>query len=174
MAVSRYITASKVLKMQKQGRGQGCGASYKRWLTVRDVPSTGFSHRIKGWKTNRTHHLLSNVELSFFYMLERSPNVVDIREKYPLLPITRTLSIAERLGIRHSCINKTLEPIVLVTDFLVEERYGCESKFVAYSVIPDKKALTRQFKNKSLIESYYWKSMGLNLQSFQLIKFPKY
>lgn len=173
MARTRFITASKILRMQKQGRGLGHGASYKPWITIRDVPSIGFSHRIKGWKTNRTHHLLSKVECSFFYLLENAPTVVDIREKYPLLPITETLSIAKRLGIRHACITKTLEPIVMVTDFLVEEQVNGEVKFVAYSVVPENKAHSKHFKNRSLIEQLYWKSKGINFVIVTTAQIPK-
>ena len=36
----------------------------KPWLTVRDIPSEGRSHRIFGHKSQRTHHFLSDFELA--------------------------------------------------------------------------------------------------------------
>ena len=37
----------------------GQGANYNPWLHIQDVPSQGLASRIKGWKTRRVHHLLS-------------------------------------------------------------------------------------------------------------------
>ena len=44
-----------------------------RWLTVRDLSSLGRSHRVYGHKTKRTHHLLSDLELAIFLILEWNP-----------------------------------------------------------------------------------------------------
>ena len=41
----------------KEGHGKGAGREYKSWLTVRDVPSDGRSHRVYSRLTQRTHHL---------------------------------------------------------------------------------------------------------------------
>ena len=38
-------------KWIKQGRGTGAGKDYQPWLTVRDLPSFGRSHRIWGFQT---------------------------------------------------------------------------------------------------------------------------
>ena len=53
------------------------GKDYKPWLTVRDVPSLGRSHRIFGHKSQRTHHLLSDLELAVFLLLEWHPDTED-------------------------------------------------------------------------------------------------
>lgn len=53
----------------KEGRGQGYGLDYKPWLLIHDVPSLGLVTRAKGWKTGREHHLLSQLELEYFYLL---------------------------------------------------------------------------------------------------------
>ena len=85
-AVARFVAC---------GRGQGTGVSYLPWLLVRDVPSKGLSTRIEGWKTGRIHHFLSELELMYYYVLEWSKIVLDIREQYPLLPLEETISIAQ-------------------------------------------------------------------------------
>lgn len=162
MAKRRYITSSKIESMQKQGRGLGKKDSYKPWITVRDVSSNGFSSRIKGWKTNRVHHLLSNLELSFFYTLEWAANVVDIREKYPLLPIERTLNIASRFNIVHPFDRGKKEPIVMTTDFLVDLYDGRNSRLVAYSIVPSSKANSKRFLEKTFLERTYWNEQGIN------------
>jgi hypothetical protein len=161
MARKKVITASKIKQLKKQGRGQGKGYQYKPWLTIRDVPSTGFCHRILGWKTGRTHHLLSNLELSFFYQLEWSPFVADIREKFPLLEIEQTLDIASKLGISHPRAGKKREAIVLTTDFLVNFESKDNSKVVAYSVMPSTKLDSRKTLERTLIEKMYWKHRGV-------------
>lgn len=102
--MARYktsFTPEMLKKRLSQGCGQVCGENYKPWLTVRDVPSRGLSSRILGWKTNRIHHFLAKEESSYFYTLDWSIIVIDIREQYPLLPQNSTLEIAYRLGIPH-------------------------------------------------------------------------
>ncbi|MFH1882322.1 MAG: heteromeric transposase endonuclease subunit TnsA, partial [Planctomycetota bacterium] len=54
----------------KEGRGEGRRNEYKPWLTVRDLPSQGRSHRVFGHKSLRTHHLFSDLELAVFLLLE--------------------------------------------------------------------------------------------------------
>lgn len=83
----------------KEGRGQGTGPDYNPWLKVGDISSKGRSTRIYGHTTNRVHHLLSDLQLYYFYFLEYDDQVIDIREQYPLLdfhelqiPIDKELS----------------------------------------------------------------------------------
>jgi hypothetical protein len=119
------IDETKIQKRIREGRGQNEGEAYQPWLTVRDVPSHGFSTRDKGWKTNRVHHVLSNHELNYVYIADWSPIVVDIREQYPLLPLESTEAIAEACGIKHPTHPQTKKPVVLTTDFLITiEREG--------------------------------------------------
>ena len=46
-------------KWIKDGRGQGHGAAYKPWITVRDIASQDRSHRVFGHTTQRTHRRCS-------------------------------------------------------------------------------------------------------------------
>jgi hypothetical protein len=73
----------------RQGFGQGRGADYKPWLGVRDVPSTGVSSRVKGWTTSRVHEFFSQNELHYFYLLDWSMVVSDIRSSVPVIAIRR-------------------------------------------------------------------------------------
>ena len=59
------------------GFGGGAGASYVPWLRVQDVPSIGRSHKIQGVKIDRIHHLLSDLERSYFLVCEFSEDVVE-------------------------------------------------------------------------------------------------
>ena len=67
------------------GKGLGEGSDYKPWITVQDFSSKGIVSRVYSHKTGRVHHFLSRNELYYFYILEWSDKVLDIREQYPLL-----------------------------------------------------------------------------------------
>lgn len=84
----------------KEGRGKGIGRDYKPWLTVRDVPSQGRSHRIFGHLSQRTHHLLSDLELATFLLIQWRQSTTDIREQFPLEPQV-TKQICQTVGIAH-------------------------------------------------------------------------
>lgn len=100
------------------GRGKGEGDKYQPWIRVAEISSLGRSRRPFGLKTGRQHELLSDVEWNLFLLLEYSPDVVDIREQYPLdRDLTR--EIAASLGIRHPHYPGTHVPTVMTVDFLV-------------------------------------------------------
>jgi hypothetical protein len=122
MAKRRYeFDEGKLTRFLKEGRGTGSGADYKPWLTIQDVSSSGRVSRVHGRKTHRLHHFLSDHETSFFFLLDWSDAVVDIREQFPLdRDITRR--IAAEMGIRHPADTKTKVDIVMTTDFLVDIR----------------------------------------------------
>lgn len=125
------------------------------YLRIQDVPSTGLVTRVRGWKTGRVHHLLSKLERMFFFTLEWSRFVVDIREQYPL-DIDRTLAIAKDLGVRHPCLPGTDKPIVMTTDFVVTSRHGLQIIDRARSVKPASKLLSARTLEKLEIERIYW------------------
>lgn len=106
-------------KKLKDSRGQGVGMDYKPWITIQDVSSLGRSTRLKGIKIPRQFEFLSDLETNYFYLLEYSDVVVDIREQFPLLPQEETIVVAQELGLAHPIHPKTKEPIVMTTDFLV-------------------------------------------------------
>lgn len=75
-------------KYLAEGRGQGLLADYKPWIQIQDFPSQGIVSRVKGRKTGRVHHLMSNLELEYFYLLDWSEKTQDIKEQYPLEDLT--------------------------------------------------------------------------------------
>ena len=157
MAKRRRETTEKNIEQRlKEGRGQGAGAAYQPWLRIQDVPSQGLVHRIKGWKTGRVHHLLSKLELAYFLILEWSPQVVDIREQYPLLPLAETVTLAEQCGVRHPTDPRSKAPIVMTTDFLVilsGQRWPVEQ---ARTVKPVTALANQRTREKLEIERRYW------------------
>lgn len=104
----------------KRGFGLGAGDNYLPWLRVRDVPSRGNSGNPKGIIIPRIYHLLSRPERTYFHYLERQPDVVDIREQFPILDIEGTLKLCAELGVRHSWEGSFPKPFTF--DFLVTRK----------------------------------------------------
>ncbi len=117
MAKKQYWNSeTKNARWIKDGRGQGLGKEYKPWLTVRDVPSEGRSHRIFGHITHRTHHLLSDLELATFLLLQWNNSTTDIREQFPL-EISVTKRLCETAGIKHPEFSGVQQ--FMTSDFLI-------------------------------------------------------
>lgn len=149
-------------KMLKEGYGSGVGKEYKPWIKIQDVPSLGRVTRVKGMKTNRQHELLSDMERNYFYILEFSDKVIDIREQYPLLPIEDTILIAEELGIKHPKNPETGENIVMTTDFLITIGTEDGSKELARTVKAKDDLLNKRIIEKFEIERVFWQRRNID------------
>ena len=159
----RNTNQADIDKRIKAGRGQGRGAEYTPWLHIQDVPSSGLVHRIKGWKTHREHHFLSTLECEYFYALEWSRSVSDIREQYPLLPQAETLDIAQACGFRHPTDPKTKEPIVMTTDFVITVvQSHLQSVECARTVKPATQLQSKRTLEKLEIERRYWQARNID------------
>lgn len=153
MAKKSYVNSEiKSQKWIKEGRGAGHGCDYKPWLTIRDVPSDGRSHRIFGHKCQRTHHLLSDLELAVFFILEWHKDTVDIREQFPLR-IEDTCAIADEAQIRHPDCRGMLH--IMSSDFLVDTQDPQRPKFALQAKYSDTLQDT-QIIEKLEIERRYW------------------
>jgi len=141
----------------REGRGQGAGAAYKPWLTVRDFPSLGVVSRVKGQTTGRVYHLMSTNETNLFYILDWSDNILDIREQYPLSDLTEVIAIAERAQIRYPYDNKSGFPYVMTSDFYIETTSGS----VVLSVKPVSELAKPRVLEKLEVERRYWKARNV-------------
>lgn len=156
MARRKYsVDERTIARRLKEGRGSGFGKDYKPWIYVHDIPSKGLSTRVQGWKTERLHHFLSNLELQYFYILEFSSIVTDSREQYPL-ERSKTRSIAERLKYKHPTDPSTQTHIVMTTDFLVTIKQS--GKFVeqARTIKHSNDLSSERTLEKLEIERIYW------------------
>ena len=136
----------------KEGRGQGVGSNYKPWFSVRDVASEGRSHRVYGHLTNRTHHLLSDLELATFLLLQWRPTTTDIREQFPLDP-TYTKQISVDAGITHPFHAGVIQ--YMSSDFVVNTKEEDRPVF-ALQVKPSSKLEDKRTVEKLEIERRYW------------------
>lgn len=156
MARRKYsVDEASITRNLKEGRGTGLGADYRPWLNTYDVPSMGRSHRLRGIKTGRIHHFLSDIEVGLFYLLDWHDSVVDIREQFPL-DREEAQAIAERAGIRYPVDSHTRVPLVQTTDFLVDFTVAGALRRIAYAVKPAD-ALSDKRKAELLeLERLYW------------------
>lgn len=104
----RLTTREKIDKQIKTGIGQGVGSDYIPWIKIQDAASKGRVTRLRGIKTNRQHEFLSDMERDYFYLLEYSDIIEDIREQFPLLPLDLTEEISSELGIKHPNVIRNL------------------------------------------------------------------
>jgi hypothetical protein len=149
-------------KRWSEGVGQGIGSTYRPWITIQSFASRGLSGRIKGWKTNRTHHLVSKLEMQYFYLLEWSIKVTDIREQYPLWPLDGTTEIAKHIGVRPPAIPSTKELSVLTTDFVITVSDGNQSWDIARTVKYAKDLENIRTIEKLEIERLWWEARGVD------------
>lgn len=128
------------------------GKDYDPYIKVHEIPSTGRVSRPTGWKTGRTHHILSGLECRLFYLFEWAPEVIDIREQFKL-HLEETRVIADELGIQHPIDPKTREWFVMTTDFVLTLATGGD---IAVSAKYEEKVSSRRVAEKLEIERVYW------------------
>lgn len=159
---NRGSTQKKIEEWIKEGRGQALGYEYKPWLKIQDVASDGRVTRLKGITTSRQHEFLSDMETNYFYILEYSSSVVDIREQFPLLPIEETQLLAKEIGIKHPIDPSTNEPNVMTTDFLVTVKKDNKLIDVARTIKSSADLMNKRNIEKFEIERKYWEKQGIN------------
>lgn len=154
-----HISLNDIERWHLQGRGVGEGYEYRPWIKVREVPSLGRARRLKGLKTGRIHHLLSDLEYKHFLLLEFNDQVIDIREQYPLFPLDQLIGIANALAISYPNYVGTSTPYVLTTDLLAT--YSAEdgskklhARSIKYAADLDDKTTLEKLE----LERVYWET----------------
>lgn len=150
----------------KQKFGLGEHTNYKPWLRVQDVKSYGHSAKIDGLKTKRVHHLFSEHESCFFYLAEFCDSVVDIREQFPLLPLTLSVKIAKILDVKHPAHPQSKELSLMTTDFLLTRTDGNRVWYEAVAVKPADQLSDTRTAEKLDIERLWWQLQGIPFHLF--------
>lgn len=148
-------------KRRKEGRGQGRFENYKPYLKIQDVASVGLATRIRGTKTGRCHQLLSTLELDYFYLLNWSEDVIDIREQYPL-DLDETTALAKEVNLIHPPRSNPTKPIVVTTDFLVTIHQPIGTKEIARTVKYSVDLADPRVLEKFEIERLYWQERNID------------
>jgi hypothetical protein len=151
----------------KNKYGLGEGSKYKPWFTVRDVKDkNAFRSIIEGIKTSRKHQFLSSIETQLFYILEFLDDVIDIREQFPLFPVSASKKIALNLGVEHPKVPKTGIDHVMSTDILVTRKNKDSYLYQAFCVKPEEKLKDLRTLEKLEIERIWWEQLGVKFYIF--------
>jgi hypothetical protein len=142
----------------KSGYGEGIGEQYRPWLDPERVWSRQPVTSLKGWTTGRIHYLTGELALLYFYVVEWSLIVSDIREQFPLHPIEETLGIANAFGVRHPVRGRQREAVVLISDFLLTVQREGKSVQEARALVPSPALEDRRLVQLLDIERCYWES----------------
>ncbi|WP_129723535.1 TnsA endonuclease C-terminal domain-containing protein [Xylanivirga thermophila] len=149
----------------KEGRGQGEGRDYKPWITVTDFPSQGRCARVKGIKTGRVHHFLSDIQREYFYLLEfDEANIIfDIKESYPLLDFYDVVQDTQDLNKQYFKDKNTGLPYVLTTTFLITiKSLNGGVEYVARSVKAASELERKTTLEKLEMERRYWQAKSID------------
>lgn len=158
----RDWTQAKFERYVKEGRGKGGGKQYKPWITIHDFPSRGRVSRSPGWKSDRIHHFMSDLELRLFYLFEWSNKVIDIREQFPLLDLDLAFCIADEMGIEYPKDRASGTPYVLTTDFMLTVRQNDKSVQIARTVKLAKDLEKTRVLEKLELEKRYWNRQNID------------
>lgn len=179
MRTTKRFTPGVLARFAKQNRGEGVFENYRPWhqVTRGDPSSLGRSHLLQ-WR-GRHIDLLSDGELVAALFSMQVPDVIDIREQFPiqleegsheLAPYLHhttdhlfpgTISLAEQLNIRHPTLSNSAGRVawVMTTDLLLAINHD-QIQLCAVSCKPDAK-LTRRSKELLSLEQLYWQIRGV-------------
>lgn len=141
------------------------GRKYIPFIDPRDIKSDGSKGRTPDFENEgQDKRVLSHNERLFAYLLMFDNKILWSKEQYPLLPIERSIAIAERLNLRHPKYPGTNVHAVMTTDFYCRTIDGKE---VVYSIKDDEqiKTLTdrkkKNLENKEKIQRAFWEAKGV-------------
>lgn len=166
-----FYDEKKIQEWLKKGCSNKTGKDYVSWIKVYRFSSSGRSTRIKGWKTDRVHHLLSDLERNYFLILDWDDDVFDIREQYPIINIEETIKIAKELRVRHPSNHN--ECFVVTTDFFItikkDNDYINIARSTKYSDSFKKERVMQKFE----IERRYYSARGIDWGIVSIEKYNK-
>ena len=138
-------------------RGTGSYEKYTPWLKIHEFGSKGRAHRLIGWKVKRLYQFMSDLELYYFLLSQWIEEVVDIREQFPLLPLEKTLLIADELGYEHPD-KRSGNKVVITTDFLITIKDTNGIRNIARAIKMSSDCRKPRVIEKLSIEKKYWEN----------------
>lgn len=153
----RRMTIDDIPKLIAEGRGQGEGKDYEPMIKVQDFSSYGQANRDLGTTTGRQHDYFSKLEYHYHLVLDHL-GLLDIQEQYPLLPLEKTISIANQCGIPHPFDFITKKPVVMTTDFRISVPLPIGKKVFFRTVKPAAKLLEPRVVAKLELERRFYES----------------
>lgn len=105
---------------------------------------------------------MSDHEVRYFYLLEWSDSVTDIREQFPIIEYEVTQEIAKDMGIKHPLDDASGFPYILTTDFLISTSGDGKTIEIARTVKPAKDLESTRVVEKLEMERRYWAAKGVD------------
>lgn len=175
-----WLTLNRIAKWEEQLlRTQ----QYVPYIKVKRSPTVGKGAKVFNPESDQTHEVLSIQETQLLRYLAFVPNIISINTQQPLLPINKTLEIAEAMGVKHPSyrpkgkhIRKELkvnQAVVMTSDFLInyaDENGELKRCALALKTVnedgdfSDKEKRDLNIRNKLNIEAEYWRQKGIEWQ----------
>lgn len=153
----RRMISEDIPKLLAEGRGCGEGKNYQPFVKVQDFSSYGQANRDLGDTTGRQHDYFSKLEHQYHLILDYS-NLFDIQEQFPLLPLEKSMDIANQCGIRHPVDFTTKKPKVMTIDFRISVPRPIGKKILYRSVKPTANLLERRVREILELERRFMES----------------
>jgi hypothetical protein len=113
------ITDSLRDKWVEQFKKKEQAGNFESFLRTQDVSSHGFRSRVPCvYENKRFYHTMSFNETLALAELLHDPEVIDIKEQYPITDIDKSRAFAEQLGIKHPRYFGTAVDSIITWDFL--------------------------------------------------------
>lgn len=168
---------------------------YIPYIKLKRTPTVGKGSKVYNPESDASHETLSIMETQLLRYLNFLPNVISIKTQYPLLPITKTLEIADAMGVKHPSytpkgknirpILKVNQAVVMTTDFLID--YFDEDGVIKQCALAlktvnqddsfsDKPKRDLNIRNKLNVEAEFCRQDGLEWQlvTSKMLCFDKY
>lgn len=128
--------------------GLGACAAYKAWRSAADGANKGKIGCVHGIRIDRRYELPDERARTYFFLIERASEIVDIRERWPILDINSTLRLSQKFLVNHPQHEIFPEPLVL--DFLITEMgpAGLRHRAVSLQSRPDRLAVRERRLNQ--------------------------
>jgi hypothetical protein len=154
----------------KNGYGVGEGKNYSPWFRIQDKKSKpndkSGKRRINGLTTGRQHHTMSLLEAQFFYLVDFSESVIDIREQFPLIPLNVSQNIASSYDIPYPLNSTSNQPDLITTTFLLTRTIDDNISYEAVTVLPSLNKLTNVVSEKLDLERLWWSLLDVKFSCF--------
>ncbi len=152
-----------------QGRGLGSAAVYKTWIRVGEFPNKTNSFRVKSFVTGRVHHYFSAVEYRH-HLLAEYLGCCDIREGFPVHPISETIALAYETGIAHPDFAGHMCSVT--TDSLLTVDNGTEKYLLPRSIKWTSELRDPRTLEKLELERLAWARRGRKWELLTEIELP--
>jgi hypothetical protein len=146
----------------RERKGNGRGPDYRPWIDVRTGSTQGEANRVWSRAAGRVCHLMSRLEFHVFLIFDYDCKTTDIREQFPLLPLSETRDMARTLGVAHPRgPDREMSYRVLTTDLVVTRSEGDGTQDYAFAIKPTRRAKHATKRNRLELERAYWDRRGV-------------